>query len=147
MRDEKYNVAQYLLDNGADPYSHDYMNYDSGQKLRNRAAYLIFQNEQLVRSDAHEKTAGALTNPELDYRLSPLLTTLVALEYHRRAGQFKAHYGTPNRLDESGALRLPSSPQDIQQWLDVQVPRYEAQRLKMVLGNNVELAPSRVQKL
>ena len=138
VRDEKYNVAQYLLDNGADPYSHDEVNYDSGQKLRTGAAYLIFQDEKLVRGDAHGKTTGALTNTELDYRISPLLTTLVALEYHRRAGQFKAHHGIPKRLDESGALRLPSSPQQVQQWLDVQIPRYEAQRLNSHIASKTD---------
>lgn len=138
VRDEKYNAALYLLDNGADPYSHDYINPDSGEKLRKQAAYLIFQDEQLVRGDAHGKIAGALSAPETDYRISPLLTTLVALEYHRRAGQFKAQYGAKNGLDESGVLRPPSSPQQVQQWLDVQVPRYEAQRLTAALGNMKE---------
>lgn len=141
VRNEKYNAAQYLLDNGADPYSHDYINHDSGKKLREQAAYLIFQDEQLVRGDAHGKIAGALSNPETDYRISPLLTTLVALEYHRRAGQFKAHYGAKNGLDESGALRSPSSPQHIQQWLDIQVPRYEAHRLNSHIASKTDDAP------
>lgn len=148
VRNEKYNVAQYLLNNGADPYSHDDINHDLGQKMRTEAAYLIFQDEQLVRGDSHGRIAGALSNPETDYRISPLLTTLVALEYHRRAGQFEEQYGIQRRLDESGALRSPSSPQQVQQWLDIQVPRYEAQRLNAhIVSKTDETSVPSVKKL
>lgn len=146
VRNDKYNAALYLLDNGANPYSHDDLNNDLGKTLRTQASYLIFQNEQLVRGDAHGKIAGALSNPETDYRLSPLLTTLVALEYQRRAGQFEERHGVQRRLDESGALRLPSSPHQVQQWLDVQVPRYEAHRLTAAL-DNAKAAASSPKKL
>ena len=129
VRDEKYNAAQYLLDSGADPYSHDYINNDLSERLLKHATDLMFQNERLVYGKGLLRGVGLLADPNTDFRLSPVFTTLVALEYHRRTGKFQEHYGSKVVFSGPSELDTADSKQKIQDWLNTQVPRYEAYRL------------------
>lgn len=145
VRDEKYNTAQYLLDNGADPYSHDYINNDVAERLLKIASGLMFKDEQLVYGNGLTRGVGLLADPNIDFRLSPVLTTLVALEYHRRTGNFKERYGSTVVLSGPSALDTADSKQKIQDWLNTQVPRYEAQRINSHVAT--EAATSAPRKL
>lgn len=129
VRDEKYNAAQYLLDNGADPYSYDYINNDLSEQLRFRATGFEFKDEQLVYVSGLARRIGLLADPSTDFRLSPVFTTLVALEYQRRTGKFKERYGSKVILTGPNDIQTSENIQKIQNWLDVQIPRYEAYRL------------------
>lgn len=129
VRAEQYKTAQYLLENGADPYSHDYINNDLAARLLKVATGLIFKDEQLVYGNGIARGIGLLAEPNIDFRISPVLTTLVALEYHRRTGNFKERYGSNIVLSGPSDLETPQNVQKIQDWLNAQVPRYEAQRL------------------
>lgn len=146
VRDEKYKVAQYLLDNGADPYSHDYINNDLSERLLKSATDVMFQNEQLVYGNGLVRGVGLLADPNTDFRLSPVFTTLVALEYHRRTGKFQERYGSTAVLSGPSALDTAHSKQKIQDWLNTQVPRYEAQRLNSHVTTEV-MTLSTIRKL
>lgn len=146
VRDERYNTAQYLLDNGADPYSHDYINNDLAERLLKIATGLIFKDEQLVYGNGLTGGVGLLADPNIDFRISPVLTTLVALEYHRRTGNFKEHYGSNVVLSGPNDLDTPQNIQKIQDWLKTQVPRYEAQRLNAHIAREANASASSAGK-
>ena len=145
VRDEKYNVAQYLLDNGADPYSHEYMINDLSEKLRNRAGNLMFQGEQLVDRNGYgmQKDAGVLADPTTDFSRSPVLTMFVALEYARQNTHFPKRFGAITMLGGPNVLDTPRSKKQIKEWLDVQLPRYEAQRLNSHISQTTSHASTR----
>jgi len=138
VRDEKYNVAQYLLDNGADPYSHDDINNDLAEQLSFRATGFEFKDEQLVYVNGLARRIGLLADPSIDFRLSPVFTTFVALEYHRRTGNFKERYGSKVVFTGSNDIQTSENKQKIQNWLDVQIPRYEAQRLNSHIASKTD---------
>lgn len=147
VREGKYNAAQYLLDNGADPYSHDEINNDLAYRLLKIAADLVFKDEQLVFENSGHGGIGLLADPHTDFRLSPVLTTLVALEYHRRTGKFEQRYGSSVILSGPSILDTSTSQQKIQDWLNTQLPRYEAQRLNAHIGKTDDRPVSSVKRL
>lgn len=98
----------------------------------------------LVYGNGLVRGVGLLADPNTNFRISPVLTTLVALEYHRRSGNFKKHYGSAVVLSGPSDLEAPDNTQKIQDWLNVQVPQYEAQLLhNSISTSNVPTAANK----
>lgn len=80
---------------------------DLVEALRRDAACLVLKGGQPVARGGIEGNGGLLYDPNTDFRISLVLTTLVALEHHQRTGNFAKRCGSRVVLFGPNVLDLP----------------------------------------
>lgn len=148
VRQDAFAVAQWLLVHNANPLGGDGVSPDLVEGLLRRARRAQVRDGEVV-ENAEGKRVWALSDPNLEHKRSPLLSTFVALVHARRTtSHTQRPVPTPTVLSDSWGTSGVSDT-EVVAWLDAQVPRYESQRLKARIAENIgaEGAPSPARKI